>query len=69
MNIMIELLSSSISSNQETVKIFDQRSSERLVRDEVVLRAPKDPYSSFLEAVMELQSNTKNHDNEEKQVA
>lgn len=31
--------------------VFDQRSSERLVRDEVVVRAPRDPDAALMEAI------------------
>lgn len=48
------LLSEATSARDEGMKIFDSRSSERLARDEVVVRPALDPNKALIDAILSL---------------
>jgi hypothetical protein len=48
------LLSEATSSKEEGLKIFDTRSSERLARDEVIVRPALDPNKALIDAILSL---------------
>lgn len=48
------LLSEATSAKDEGMKIFDSRSSERLARDEVVVRPALDPNKALIDAILGL---------------